>query len=322
MTLPFKRISLASAAILAGALFSTAASAQASRTWVSGVGDDLNPCSRTAPCKTFTGALANTLPGGEINCLDAGGFGSVTITQAVSIICDNVEAGVLVGSGSDGITVAAGSGDAVVLSGLDIHGVTGALTGIKLTSAASLRISNTRVRGFRTATSYGVALNATNVLSAVYMENVSISNNGSSIGGGGVLVGPASNASITLAVKHAIIENNAFVGMRIDTVGKTSAGAFVTVDDGSFSSDSTGILVKSPLGTGVSNLTVINSTLQQNVYGVSINTTYPPFFGNNTITNNTTGLLLQNGSSATSFGGNRLAGNNTDGAFTTTLTTR
>ena len=184
----FKKISLGSAAVLAGALFSTAASAQSTRTWVSGVGDDLNPCSRTAPCKTFTGALANTLPGGEINCLDAGGFGSVTITQAVSIICDNVEAGVLVASGADGVTVAAGGSDAVILSGLDIHGGAGAVTGIRLTSAGSLRVSNTRVRGFVTATSYGVTLTPTNVLSAVFMENVTVSNNGSSIGGGGVLV--------------------------------------------------------------------------------------------------------------------------------------
>jgi hypothetical protein len=315
----FKKISLGSAAVLAGALLSTAASAQSTRTWVSGVGDDLNPCSRTAPCKTFTGALANTLPGGEINCLDAGGFGTATITQAVSIICDNVEAGVLVGSGSDGITVSAGASDAVILSGLDIHGVSGALTGIRLNSAGSLRISNTRVRGFTTATSYGVTLTANNVLTAVLMENVTISNNGSSIGGGGLLLNPASNASTTLSIKHALIQNNAFAGMRIDTVGKTNAGAFVVIDDASFSSDSTGLIVKSPFGTGVSSLAVINSTFQQNVYGVSVNTTYAPFFGNNTITGNTTGLLLNGASPATSFGDNRLGGNNTDGAFTSTI---
>jgi hypothetical protein len=318
----FKKISLGSAAILAGALFSTAASAQANRTWVSGTGDDINPCSRTAPCKTFTGALANTLPGGEINCIDAGGFGSVTITQAVSIICDNVEAGVLVGSGADGITVSAGVSDAVTISGLDIHGVSGALTGIRLNSAGSLRISNTRVRGFTSATSYGVTLTSNTVLSTVIMDNVSISNNGSSIGGGGVFVSPASNGGTTLAVKHAAIQNNTQVGMRIDTVGKTGATVLVTVDDGTFTSNGTGILVKSPLGTGVSALTVVNSTLQFNGFGVVVNTTYAPFFGNNSITNNTTGLLLNGTSAATSFGDNRLGGNNTDGAFTTTITTK
>src|SRR6476660_8549124 len=77
---------------------SAPASAQATRTWISGVGDDVNPCSRTAPCKTFQGAIAKTAAGGEINCLDPGGFGSVTITKSISIICDETEAGVLVAS--------------------------------------------------------------------------------------------------------------------------------------------------------------------------------------------------------------------------------
>jgi len=61
------------------------ASAQASRTWVSGVGDDANPCSRTAPCKTFAGSISKTVAGGEIDCLDPGGFGALTITKAVTI---------------------------------------------------------------------------------------------------------------------------------------------------------------------------------------------------------------------------------------------
>ncbi|MDB5579758.1 MAG: hypothetical protein JWR80_4934, partial [Bradyrhizobium sp.] len=270
----FKKVSLGSVAVLAGALLSTAASAQSTRTWVSGVGDDVNPCSRTAPCKTFSGALANTLPGGEINCLDAGGFGTATITQAVSIICDNVEAGVLVGSGVDGITVSAGANDVVILSGLDIQGIPGALTGIRLNSAGGLRITNTRVRGFTTANSYGVTLTANNVLTQVFIENVTVSNNGSSIGGGGLLLSPQSNSSTTLSIKNALIQNNSFVGMRIDTVGKTNAGAAAQIDNGTFSSDSTGLIVKSPFGTGVSALTVINSTFQQNVYGVSVNTTY------------------------------------------------
>src|SRR4051812_41308983 len=73
-----------------------AASAQATRTWVSGVGDDANPCSRTAPCKTFAGAISKTASGGEINCLDPGGFGGVTITKALSIKCRYTEGGTLV----------------------------------------------------------------------------------------------------------------------------------------------------------------------------------------------------------------------------------
>src|ERR1051325_9027844 len=100
----------------------TFAQAQATRTWVSGVGDDANPCSRTAPCKTFAGAISKTAPGGEINCLDPGGFGGVTITKAITISCEAGTAGVLV-SGTPGITVNAGPNDQITLRGLDIDGL-------------------------------------------------------------------------------------------------------------------------------------------------------------------------------------------------------
>src|SRR5881396_3472418 len=101
--------------------FASMAQAQATRTWVSGVGDDANPCSRTAPCKTFAGAISKTAGGGEINVLDPGGFGGVTITKSITI-SSTFEAGVLV-SGTPGITVAAGINDTVVLEGLDIEGL-------------------------------------------------------------------------------------------------------------------------------------------------------------------------------------------------------
>src|ERR1700732_642897 len=90
------------------------AHAQATRTWVSGVGDDANPCSRTAPCKTFAGAISKTAPAGEINVLDPGGFGAVTITKSITISSVGFEAGVLV-SGTNGIVVNAGPSDTVVL---------------------------------------------------------------------------------------------------------------------------------------------------------------------------------------------------------------
>src|SRR5438309_6023399 len=109
-------------AMLALCLVALPAHAQATRTWVSGVGDDANPCSRTAPCKTFAGAISKTAASGEINCLDPGGFGAVTITKALSIRCVGVEAGVLV-SGTNGIVVQAGTTDNVMLEGLDIEGL-------------------------------------------------------------------------------------------------------------------------------------------------------------------------------------------------------
>src|SRR5213595_1499896 len=75
--------------------FVSLAQAQATRTWVSGVGDDANPCSRTAPCKTFAGAISKTAACGEINALDPGGFGAVTITKSMTIDCNGVTGGVV-----------------------------------------------------------------------------------------------------------------------------------------------------------------------------------------------------------------------------------
>src|SRR6202030_243348 len=99
------------------------AQAQATRTWVSVVGDDANPCSRTAPCKTFAGAISKTAPAGEINCLDPGGFGALTITKSIAIICEIGTAGVLVSGGTNGINVNAASTDVVLLKGLDFEGL-------------------------------------------------------------------------------------------------------------------------------------------------------------------------------------------------------
>src|SRR5512132_4382749 len=88
------------------------AQAQASRTWVSGVGDDANPCSRTAPCKTFAGAISKTAAGGEINCLDPAGYGSVTITKSITIDCHYTERGILA-SLTNGVIINAASTDKV-----------------------------------------------------------------------------------------------------------------------------------------------------------------------------------------------------------------
>src|SRR5450756_2861664 len=96
--------------IVAALLVPRVALGQATRTWVSGVGDDANPCSRTAPCKTFAGAISKTAPHGEIDVLDPGGFGAVTITKSISIEADGELAGLLV-SGTNGIVVAAGPTD-------------------------------------------------------------------------------------------------------------------------------------------------------------------------------------------------------------------
>src|SRR5947207_14153377 len=126
---------LAPVAVLLAFALPAAAFGQATRTWVSGVGDDANPCSRTAPCKTFAGAISKTANGGEINCLDPGGFGGVTITKSLTIKCHYTEGGVLV-SGTNAVVVSAALTDTVTLRGLDIFGIgTGAptsLSGVKV----------------------------------------------------------------------------------------------------------------------------------------------------------------------------------------------
>src|SRR5262245_22483412 len=122
ITLPLATIGTMVASILCA----TFASAQATRTWVSGVGDDVNPCSRTAPCKTFAGAISKTAINGEINCMDPGGFGAVTITKSMTIDCSNT-VGSIIASTINGVIINIGvtAGDphrSVRLRGLSING--------------------------------------------------------------------------------------------------------------------------------------------------------------------------------------------------------
>ena len=117
------------------------AHAQASRTWVSGVGDDVNPCSRTAPCKTFAGAISKTALNGEINCLDPGGFGAVTITKSITIDCHEVFASIL-NSGTNGVNIPFDSFNAadvrktVRLRNINFNGIDTGVNGIRITGGA------------------------------------------------------------------------------------------------------------------------------------------------------------------------------------------
>src|SRR5437660_1674538 len=106
-------------------LGTTLMSAQATRTWVSGVGDDANPCSRTAPCKTFAGAISKTAAGGEIDALDPGGFGAVTITKAITLDGGGGQVASVLVSGTNGIVVAAQPNDVVIIRNLRLDGLMG-----------------------------------------------------------------------------------------------------------------------------------------------------------------------------------------------------
>jgi hypothetical protein len=179
--------------------FSAIAHAQATRTWVSGVGDDANPCSRTAPCKTFAGAISKTAASGEINVLDPGGFGGVTITKSITIRSDHVQAGVLV-SGTNGIVVNAGATDKVVLEGLDIEGLGTALNGVQVLAAKEVYIIRCAIRHF--------TQNGVNMVSSTSFGHAFINDSFIEFNAGGVNVqGTANIGSIT---NTQILSNTSF----------------------------------------------------------------------------------------------------------------
>src|SRR5437764_5007998 len=149
------------ATIVLTAGFATAASAQATRTWGSGVADDANPCSRTAPCKTFAGAISKTAINGEINCLDPGGFGAVTITKSITIDCHEIMASILA-SGFTGVIVNIAAGNAndplrsvrlrnININGAGVSGTVGTRTGIngvRIDAAAEVFLDDMLVYNF------------------------------------------------------------------------------------------------------------------------------------------------------------------------------
>ncbi len=186
------------------------AQAQATRTWVSGVGDDANPCSRTAPCKTFAGAISKTAAGGEINVLDPGGFGAVTITKAITISSESFEAGVLV-SGTNGIVISAGASDVVVLRGLDIEGLGTGLSGIKLLGAGALHIEKCTVNAFRGGSALGIDIEPTLAgTEQVFIKDTIVRDNGTGTTGGGILIAPGASTTIKASLDHVRTENNVF----------------------------------------------------------------------------------------------------------------
>src|SRR5438132_12877506 len=139
--------------ILIPALAPTSAQAQATRTWVSGVGDDANPCSRTAPCKTFAGAISKTAAGEIINCLDPGGFGAVIISRSITIDCTPFIGGVLA-AGTNAVSINA-AGIVVTLRGLDIEGVGTGLIGVNFVNGSALHIEHCRIFGFNSGAARG-----------------------------------------------------------------------------------------------------------------------------------------------------------------------
>src|SRR5437588_582983 len=164
-----RRILLSLAAVAAVvSLGAGAAQAQATRTWVSGVGDDANPCSRTAPCKTFAGAISKTASGGEINVLDPGGFGAVTITKPITISSEGTEAGVLV-SGTNGIIVNVPN---ATINHFTQNGINFAPT----VANSQLRVVNTIARSNNGAGGAGLSVSSGNLVNAMVSNSSFVGN--------------------------------------------------------------------------------------------------------------------------------------------------
>lgn len=320
-----KRLMVALLALLASSLiYSAPAAAQATRTWVSGVGDDANPCSRTAPCKTFAGSISKTAAGGEINCLDPGGFGTVTITKSISIICENnPEAGVT-SPGVNGFIIN-GTNVSVVLAGIDVEGLgntttTAGVNGINFLNGASLIVRDMKIRGFRNG--YGINF-APNSNAQLFVENTIISDSGSSttVTTGGVNVAPAAGMTARITIVNSQIVNNLNVGLRIDTTGIVGSKIVASIDNTQLVNNANGLLIKTPAGTGAADFTLTDSNIAQNTgFGMIINgAATTARVGNTTITNNGTGINLLGSATVKSYGDNRLDANTTDGAFSSIL---
>jgi hypothetical protein len=252
-------LSLVSAICLT--LLSIPANAQATRTWVSGVGNDTGSCPRTAPCLTFTYAISKTAAGGEINCLDPGGFGAVTITKSISILCGTAgEAGVLVsGVGTTGITISAGSTDVVYLSGLDIEGFNSALNGIQISSALRVTIQNCVIQGFAD----GIYVPTANSMT-LEIKDTTVTNNGNV----GVTILPF-GGTVYASIDRSLIQNG--TGDGVQAGGVFGGAVLLGISDSSMSlNGGNGLNVQS--GPGNAKVNVIRDSFVTNGgFGIKAN---------------------------------------------------
>jgi hypothetical protein len=238
--------SFGAAIAVASALFafSAPAHAQATRTWVSGVGNDADPCSRTAPCKTFAGAISKTAINGIINCIDSGAFGPVTITKSMTIDCHDVFASILNASPPDqpgtvtGVIINVGV-DAkdpwrtVRLRNIDISGSGSGNVGISILAATAVILEDLEVTG---NVKDGISdKRAEDKGSMLTIKNTVVANNGGTgIGAGAqmntlVLDNVQSNKNAyglalaktnTATVARSVFANNTTAGVEADSGGQ------------------------------------------------------------------------------------------------------
>ena len=280
--------------------FASMAQAQATRTWVSGVGDDANPCSRTAPCKTFAGAISKTATLGEIDALDSGGFGAVTITRSMTIDGGGNIAGVLTSLNGTGIIINAPTDAVVALRNLDINGIGTAGNGIRILAAKNVTVDRCQIYGFKGSPGRGISdeRNTASPIPQLYVNDCYIRDNN----GGIAAASPGSNGPLRVTIDHTRVQGNSSVGV----FGQNSAVIMVrfcnvsgNLSDGvqinssaqaniisSVLTENQGIAANNVSGT---QLSLADTSIINNITGVAGTITS---FGNNNVRNNAGGNAL------------------------------
>jgi hypothetical protein len=276
-------------------LGTTLMSAQATRTWVSGVGDDANPCSRTAPCKTFAGAISKTAVGGEIDALDPGGFGALTITKAITIDGGGGQVASVLVNGTNGIVVAAQAADTVILRNLRINGIkngaNGGINGIRWISGAVLIVENCDIFGF---TNNGIDIAKSDGGQAFILNTTSANNTQRGISN------TSSVNNVNVTIDHSRFVSNGGAGVEGADFSR------FTVRDSNSSGNNFGYVLQPNAGTAEMNLS--NSTAgNNNLTGLFVGGTAGISTARITgvsLLNNPAGMTIQTNGTVQSFGNN------------------
>src|SRR6476660_121963 len=265
---------------------------QASRTWVSGVGDDANPCSRTAPCKTFAGAISKTAAGGEIDALDPAGYGALTITKAITIDGGGGQVASVLVSGTNGIVVQAGPNDVVILRNLRFNGISSGLNGIRFLSGKDLNVENCYIFGF-TQNGIDIALNQATPASVHVIDSV-LKNNG------GVGIRAANAVAPNVLVG---IDNTKVI---LDNIGVEASTNSRVVVNRSVSENASTDGLKASASTGQMTVSFSDSSFNVNGITASAGGSVNVAFSN--IAYNTTCAMNNSASNFATFGNNRVDG--------------
>jgi hypothetical protein len=291
-------------------LASQAAHGQSTRTWVSVNGSDGNDCSRPTPCRTLSSALARSSSGGEIDVLDSGDFGTVTLNKTITVLSPGVLGGIQASSGT-AITINAGANDKVVLRGLTIDGLGTGLDGISFVAGGNLYIENCTVNNF---SRYGVDFVPANGSGKLFITDTIVRNNGMGTSGGGVHLVAMTGPGFIASVDGLRSENNVF-GLKAETLGAVTVRNSFSANNGY-----SGFTAVTPSGSGDVRLFIENSVSTHNgttgVASVGLSTV---IISNLVVTDNQTGLAAASGGSILSFGNNRVQANTTDGTPTQTI---